>query len=74
VDPVNSLRALVDRELRARVIAANGADEAMRRAKVMGIGHEHWVDAEAGYSPDDQQALVEYLLSLEFGPPEQNAE
>jgi hypothetical protein len=66
VDPVNSLRALLDRQLRARVINANQADPAMRKAKVVGVGHEHWVDREEGYSHEDQLALIDYLLSLSF--------
>ncbi|MFN7141405.1 MAG: electron transport protein, partial [Limisphaerales bacterium] len=67
-DPINSLRAMVDRNLRARVIEANKASERMRLVNVSGIGHEHWVDEEAGFSREDQDALIEYLLSLEFQP------
>jgi hypothetical protein len=66
VDPVNSLRALLDRGLRSRVIEANQSDAAMQKAKVLGIGHEHWVDEQAGYSLEDQSALIDYLFSLEF--------
>jgi hypothetical protein len=39
----------------------------MRRAKIIGVGHERGGDADAGYTPDDQEALPGYLLSLEFG-------
>jgi hypothetical protein len=38
----------------------------MQKSKIMRIGHEHWVDTEAGYSRDDQNALIDSLLSLEF--------
>ncbi len=40
LDPRASLRALVDRELRARVIAANHADTARWELHVRGVGHE----------------------------------
>jgi hypothetical protein len=71
-DPLNSLRAMVDRDLRRRVIAVNQANPDMVLAKVKGIGHEHWVDAEAGYTAEEQDALLRYLLSLEFGTEETN--
>ena len=62
--PSNSLRALVDRELRARVIDANHGSAEMVRMNVEGSGHTLWVDQAAGYDPEDQSALVGYLLSL----------
>lgn len=64
LDPRASLRALLDRELRARVIAANHADAARWALHVRGVGHEFWVDPGAGFTPAEQRALVEYLLSL----------
>lgn len=63
-DPANSLRALLDRELRSRVVAANRAAGLEEAAKVSGEGHAHWVDAAAGYSTEEQGALVAWLLSL----------
>jgi hypothetical protein len=63
-DPRNSLRALVDRDLRARVVAANRADPGLAAVHVEGVGHEFWADATAGVSADDQQALVEFLLAF----------
>jgi len=65
-DPVNSLRAMIDRDLRGRVIAANAASERAVWMKVTGTGHEHWVDEAAGFSPEDQDALIHYLLNLSF--------
>jgi hypothetical protein len=62
VDPANSLLGLIDRQLRDRIIQANlgaGLDEAV---DVQGIGHEFWVDAEAGFSAEDQQDLIQYLF------------
>ncbi|PCC69632.1 hypothetical protein SAMN02745121_04056 [Nannocystis exedens] len=64
LDPRASLRALVDRELRARVIAANHADTARWELHVRGVGHEFWVDPGAGFTPAEQSALLEHLLSL----------
>ncbi|WP_404386137.1 hypothetical protein [Caenispirillum salinarum] len=63
-DARESLRALVDRGLRDKVIAANKADDVLRRAHSDGTGHEYWVDADAGVSADEQEALLDYLMSL----------
>lgn len=68
VDPRSSLRALLDRELRTRVVAANRADKPRWDLHVRGVGHEFWVDSAAGYSPAEQQALIEHLLSLRPAP------
>ena len=61
-DPANSLRALVDRERRQRVVAANQSSAALQAMQVRGIGHEFWVDAAAGFHQTEQDALVHYLL------------
>lgn len=63
-DPRNSLRALFDRGLRARVERANRASPALVAAHIVGRGHQHWVDEASGFSALDQQALLDYLLSL----------
>jgi hypothetical protein len=62
-DPANSLRALLDRELRARVVAANKQSAAAVVSHVTGEGHAFWVDDAAGFTPADRDALVAYLLS-----------
>src|SRR5262249_8860502 len=49
-DPANSLRALVDRRLREKVSAANRGSDVLRAVHVAGIGHEFWVDEQAGFS------------------------
>jgi hypothetical protein len=64
-DPANSLRALVDRDLRAKVVAVNAASDTARVARVTGKGHAFWADAGAGVSPDEQAALIAYLLSVD---------
>lgn len=64
-DPRNSLRALVDRSWRARVLAANRDSADLRSARVTGEGHAFWIDGPAGYSPEEQEAAIAYLLSLD---------
>lgn len=66
-DPANSLRALLDRELRSRVVSANRGVPELRDVHVSGAGHSYWVDEKAGFSKEEQDALVEYLLSLKPG-------
>lgn len=63
-DPRNSLRAMIDRELRQQVVAANRGEERLSRINVEGSGHGFWVDAENDFSQEDQDALIDYLLSL----------
>jgi hypothetical protein len=63
-DARESLRALVDRVLRAEVVAANRASPRLRRMHVEGSGHPYWVDAAAGVRPRDQDALLEFLLAF----------
>ena len=61
-DPANSLRALVDRNLRANVVSANKASPKASTARVMCEGHAYWADAEAGVSGEEQADLVADLL------------
>jgi hypothetical protein len=63
-DPVNSLRALLDRALRQQVIAANATAPSLQAMHVQGTGHAFWVDAEAGFTLADQNALIQYVFSL----------
>ncbi|BBA32711.1 uncharacterized protein sS8_0746 [Methylocaldum marinum] len=67
-DPGNSLRAFLDRDLRASVIAANRADPRLQKANVDGSGHHVWVDRAGGYSLQDQDDLIAFLLSLDDEP------
>lgn len=62
VDPHNSMMALIDRQVRERVVAANRANPRLAAMHVTGEGHPFWVDGAAGYSADDQEALVDYLF------------
>jgi hypothetical protein len=63
-DPYNSLKALVDRKLRQRVMDANKAAAALDSAHVSGEGHNHWVDEEAGFTREEQDALIRFLLTI----------
>ncbi|MBV8833857.1 MAG: hypothetical protein JO108_32050 [Acidobacteriaceae bacterium] len=58
---------LVDRGLRARVVAANEASPPLRRMNVAGTGHAYWVDPQSGFSGQEQQALILYMLTYEPG-------
>ncbi|NEQ27789.1 MAG: hypothetical protein F6K28_54090, partial [Microcoleus sp. SIO2G3] len=49
-------------------IAANRANQDLQLSNVDGSGHNYWVDRRAGYSPDEQTALIEFLLSLDDDP------
>jgi hypothetical protein len=55
----------VDRDLRGRVVTANRASPRARTARVTGEGHAFWVDAASGYTRADQDALLDYLLSVD---------
>jgi hypothetical protein len=63
-DPVNSLRALIDRALRQRVLDANAAMPSLQAMHVQGNGHAFWVDEESGFTPADQDALIQYVFAL----------
>lgn len=62
-DPFQSMRALLDRQLRQSVIEAN---RGMKNLKgVTGEGHAYWVDSESGFTKEDQEHLISYLFSLQ---------
>jgi hypothetical protein len=70
-DPANSLRALVDRTLRAEVVAVNHAYNggSLQVINLEGIGHDFYVDAESRWaSPSDQTDLINFLLALDDDP------
>jgi mono/diheme cytochrome c family protein len=67
-EAAGSLRALLDRSLRAQVIAANQANPALVLSNLDGTGHEFYVDAAAGYAPSQQTDLINFLLALDDNP------
>jgi len=67
-DAASSLRALVDRNLRAQVVAVNKANSALVRSDLDGTGHHFYVDQAAGFTPAQQTDLVNFLLALDDNP------
>jgi hypothetical protein len=67
-DPASSLRVLLDRELREPTVNANRSSPSLQRSNADGSGHAYWVDAAAGFTAAEQDALVTFLLSLNDDP------
>ena len=54
----------MDRRLRQRVMLANASAAGLATVHVTGEGHDYWVDRMQGFSEEEQEALLDYLLSL----------
>ncbi|MFN6538137.1 MAG: hypothetical protein RM021_017565 [Nostoc sp. EkiNYC01] len=67
-DAASSLRALVDRDLRAIVVKANKANPSLVRSNLDGTGHNFYVDRQAGFNPSQQTDLINFLLALDDAP------
>jgi cytochrome c5 len=67
-DAASSLRALVDRDLRALVVAANKVNPALVVNNLDGTGHDFYVDRQAGFSARQQTDLINFLLALDNDP------
>ncbi len=67
-DPEASLRVLVDRDLRAIAVNANRANPDLQLSNSDGSGHAYWVDQTAGYTPQQQSDLIQFLLSIDDDP------
>lgn len=67
-DSANSLRALLDSQLRAFVIAANEANPGLKISNLDGRGHDFYVDPPNGFSYRQQADLVNFLLALDEDP------
>lgn len=67
-DSASSLRALLDRQLRAQVVAANKASPVLVRDNLDGSGHSFYVDRAAGFNSTQQTDLINFLLSLDDNP------
>ncbi|KKB73654.1 MULTISPECIES: hypothetical protein [Bacillus] len=65
-DPYNSLLALIDRDLRTRVIKSNAASPDVKAVRITGKGHEFWIDPKSGFSKKEQKAVIDYLMSLQM--------
>lgn len=64
----SSLRALLDRQLRQQVIAANQSSPALVSSNLDGTGHDFYVDKAAGFTVNQQTDLINFLLSLDDNP------
>jgi hypothetical protein len=67
-DAASSLRALLDCKLRALVVKANKVNPALVRSNLDGTGHDFYVDGQAGFTPNQQTDLVNFLLALDDNP------
>ncbi|OYD95629.1 hypothetical protein CDG76_11870 [Nostoc sp. 'Peltigera membranacea cyanobiont' 210A] len=67
-DPASSLRALVDRNLRALVVKANKANPSLVRSNLDGTGHYFYVDRQSGFNSNQQTDLINFLLALDDNP------
>jgi hypothetical protein len=67
-DPASSLRALVDRDLRTLVVTANKSYPPLVRSNLDGTGHDFYVDKQAGFNPNQQTDLINFLLALDDNP------
>lgn len=63
-DPVNSLHALFDQNLREKVVKLNKENKDRITTRVTGEGHHYWVDESTGFSKEEREALIHYLLTL----------
>ncbi len=68
VSAAHSMRALIDRDLRAICVANNRADADLARSNVEGVGHDFFVDPQAGFTYQQQADLVAFLLALDDNP------
>ncbi|MBD2056599.1 hypothetical protein H6F88_11345 [Oculatella sp. FACHB-28] len=59
---------LLDRDLRELAIANNQFNADLQATNVDGSGHEYWVDSKAGFSTEEQTALIQFLLSIDDDP------
>lgn len=67
-DSASSLRALVDCNLRNQVVAANLANPGLVNSNLDGTGHEFYVDRTTGFTPAQQNDLINFLLALDDNP------
>ncbi|MBT2756786.1 electron transport protein [Mesobacillus foraminis] len=63
-DPRKSLKAMIDRGLRTKVVQTNTSSEQLKNVHVSGMGHNYWIDQVNGFTKEEQDAVLDYLLSL----------
>jgi hypothetical protein len=64
-DAASSLRALIDRNLRSKVVMANRSNPALQISNLDGSGHDFYVEGV-----QRQQDLINFLLALDDKPAE----
>ncbi len=68
IDAGNSLRVLLDRDLRRILMDNNAADPSLVTVGVEGGGHEFYVDPASGNTYQQQTDLIAFLLALDDNP------
>jgi hypothetical protein len=66
----NSLRVLLDRDLRQILLENNASDPTLVTNGVEGAGHEFFIDPASGFTYQQQMDLVAFLLALDDNPGE----
>ncbi|MFB4164929.1 electron transport protein [Alteribacillus sp. JSM 102045] len=64
-DPYNSMLAMIDESLRDQVIEANHSSPDLRKLNIEGTGHAFWADEKRGFTKEEQDALIEYVLQID---------
>ncbi|HVP11700.1 MAG TPA: hypothetical protein VMV94_11000 [Phycisphaerae bacterium] len=64
----NSLRLLLDHDLRQILLENNASDPTLVTNGVEGVGHEFYVDPANGFSYQQQMDLIAFLLALDDNP------
>jgi hypothetical protein len=68
IDAANSLRVLLDRDLRQILLENNASDPTLVTDGIEGSGHDFYVDPEAGFTWQQQSDLIAFLLALDDDP------
>ena len=66
----NSLRVLLDRDLRRILLENNASDPTLVTNGIEGTGHEFFVDPASGFTYQQQTDLIAFLLALDDNPGE----
>lgn len=70
IDAGNSLRVLLDHDLRTILLENNASDPTLVTNGIEGTGHEFFVDPASGFTYHQQMDLIAFLLALDDNPGE----
>ena len=70
IHPGNSLRVLLDHDLRQILLENNASDPTLVIDGIEGTGHDFFVDPASGFTYQQQMDLVAFLLALDDNPGE----